>query len=140
MSQSPRLRRKGPKPVLRRRKLKTISASSGVREPSDGLPYSPAQQKPSPPALPSSPYPPQPANEDRKEGALQPAINPPEAPNPDGDTIHTSAVYFIDARGAERYLATPMVDHASNGTAYLPPAQIAAWAGGIARLAGDLAR
>jgi len=63
-----------------------------------------------------------------------------QAPNPDADIIHTSAVYFIDARGAERYLATPMVDHAANGSAYLPPAQIAAWAGGIARLAGDLAR
>ena len=63
-----------------------------------------------------------------------------QAPNPNADIIHTSAVYFIDARGAERYLATPMVDHTANGTAYLPPAQIAAWAGGIARLAGDLAR
>ena len=63
-----------------------------------------------------------------------------QAPNPNADIIHTSAVYFIDASGAERYLATPMVDHAANGTAYLPPAQIAAWAGGIARLAGDLAR
>ena len=63
-----------------------------------------------------------------------------EAPNPNADIVHTSAVYFIDARGAERYLATPMVEHMANGTAYLPPAQIAAWAGGIARLAGDLAR
>ena len=63
-----------------------------------------------------------------------------EAPNPNADIVHTSAVYFIDARGAERYLATPMVGHTGNGTAYLPPAQIAAWAGGIARLAGDLAR
>jgi cytochrome oxidase Cu insertion factor (SCO1/SenC/PrrC family) len=63
-----------------------------------------------------------------------------EAPNPKGDIIHTSAVYFIDARGAERYLAAPMVDHTANGTSYLPLAQIAAWAGGIARLAGDLAR
>jgi cytochrome oxidase Cu insertion factor (SCO1/SenC/PrrC family) len=63
-----------------------------------------------------------------------------EAPNPNADIVHTSAVYFIDARGAERYLATPMVEHTANGTAYLPPAQIAAWAGGIARLAGDLAR
>ena len=62
------------------------------------------------------------------------------APNPNADIVHTSAVYFIDARGAERYLATPMVEHTANGTAYLPPAQIAAWAGGIARLAGDLAR
>jgi cytochrome oxidase Cu insertion factor (SCO1/SenC/PrrC family) len=63
-----------------------------------------------------------------------------EAPNPNADIVHTSAVYFIDARGVERYLTTPMVNHKANGTAYLPPAQIAAWAGGIARLAGDLAR
>jgi cytochrome oxidase Cu insertion factor (SCO1/SenC/PrrC family) len=63
-----------------------------------------------------------------------------EAPNPNADIIHTSAVYFIDARGAERFVATPMADHTANGTAYLPASQIAAWAGGIARLAGDLAR
>ena len=63
-----------------------------------------------------------------------------QAPSPNADIVHTSAVYFIDARGAERYLATPMVGHTANGTAYLPAAQIAAWAGGIARLAGDLAR
>ncbi len=61
-----------------------------------------------------------------------------EAPNPNADIIHTSAVYFIDARGAERFVATPMADHTANGTAYLPASQIAAWAGGIARLAGDL--
>ena len=63
-----------------------------------------------------------------------------QAPNPDADIVHTSAIYFIDARGAERYLATPMVEHKANGTAYLPPAQVAAWASGIARLAGDMAR
>jgi cytochrome oxidase Cu insertion factor (SCO1/SenC/PrrC family) len=63
-----------------------------------------------------------------------------EAPNPNADIIHTSSVYFIDARGAERYVATPMADHTANGTAYLPPDQIAAWASGIARLAQDLAR
>jgi cytochrome oxidase Cu insertion factor (SCO1/SenC/PrrC family) len=63
-----------------------------------------------------------------------------QAPNPDADIVHTSAIYFIDARGAERYLATPMVEHKANGTAYLAPAQVAAWAGGIARLAGDMAR
>jgi cytochrome oxidase Cu insertion factor (SCO1/SenC/PrrC family) len=63
-----------------------------------------------------------------------------EAPNPNADIIHTSAVYFIDARGAERFVAAPMADHRSNGTSYLPPSQIAAWASGIARLAGDLAR
>jgi hypothetical protein len=32
-----------------------------------------------------------------------------------------------------------MADHTANGTAYLPPSQIAGWAGGIARLAQDLA-
>jgi cytochrome oxidase Cu insertion factor (SCO1/SenC/PrrC family) len=63
-----------------------------------------------------------------------------EAPSPNADIIHTSAIYFIDARGAERFLAVPMADHTSNGTAYLPPSQIAAWASGIARLAGDLTR
>jgi protein SCO1/2 len=62
-----------------------------------------------------------------------------ETQNPNADIIHTSVVYFISARGAERYLATPMVDHTASGTAYLPPAQIAAWAGGIARLAKDMA-
>jgi len=63
-----------------------------------------------------------------------------EAPSPNADIIHTSAVYFIDSRGAERFLATPMADHTANGTAYLPPSQIAAWAGGVVRLAEDLAR
>ena len=63
-----------------------------------------------------------------------------QAPNPDADIIHTSAVYFIDAKGAERFLASPMVDHTAGGTAYLPLAQISDWASGIARLADDLAR
>jgi len=61
------------------------------------------------------------------------------APNPDADIIHSSAVYFIDAQGRERFLASPMVDHTANGTSYLPLAQISDWAGGIARLARDLA-
>jgi cytochrome oxidase Cu insertion factor (SCO1/SenC/PrrC family) len=61
------------------------------------------------------------------------------APNPNADIIHTSSVYFIDAQGHERFVAAPMVDHTANGTSYLPLAQISDWAGGIARLAGDLA-
>jgi cytochrome oxidase Cu insertion factor (SCO1/SenC/PrrC family) len=60
------------------------------------------------------------------------------APNPNADIIHTSAVYFIDAQGRERFLASPMVDHTAGGTSYLPLAQISDWAGGIARLATDL--
>ena len=60
------------------------------------------------------------------------------APNPNADIIHTSSVYFIDAQGRERFVASPMVDHTANGTSYLPLAQISDWAGGIARLASDL--
>src|SRR6516165_9201951 len=63
-----------------------------------------------------------------------------QAPSPNADIIHTSVVYFIDANGTERFLASPMVDHTAGGTAYLPLAQISDWAGGIARLADDLAR
>jgi len=63
-----------------------------------------------------------------------------EAPSPNADIIHSSALYFIDAKGAERFIASPMVAHTTNGTAYLPLAQISDWASGIARLAQDLAR
>jgi len=63
-----------------------------------------------------------------------------QAPSSHADIIHTSVVYFIDAKGTERFLASPMVDHMAGGTAYLPLAQISDWAGGIARLADDLAR
>ena len=63
-----------------------------------------------------------------------------EAPNPNADIIHTSVVYFIDAKGAERFIASPMVNHTANRTAYLPLAQLSDWATGIARLADDMAR
>jgi cytochrome oxidase Cu insertion factor (SCO1/SenC/PrrC family) len=63
-----------------------------------------------------------------------------EALSPDADIIHTSSVYFIDARGRERFIASPMVDHTANGMSYLPLAQISDWADGIAGLARDLAR
>ena len=62
-----------------------------------------------------------------------------EAPNPDADIVHTSAVYFIDAQGREAFLASPMVDHTASGTAYLPAAHISQWARGIALLARHLA-
>lgn len=63
-----------------------------------------------------------------------------EAPNPNADIVHTSAIYFIDARGVERYLASPQVDHTAKGTAYLPADQLAAWGRGIAALARDVSR
>jgi cytochrome oxidase Cu insertion factor (SCO1/SenC/PrrC family) len=62
------------------------------------------------------------------------------APHPNGDILHTSAIYFIDARGRERYLASPMVNHTRTGAAYLPASRIAAWGHGLALLAADLAR
>jgi cytochrome oxidase Cu insertion factor (SCO1/SenC/PrrC family) len=62
-----------------------------------------------------------------------------QAPNPDADIVHTSAVYFLDPQGRQRYLAAPMVSHTKSGKAYLPPAQIAAWGHGIALLARHLA-
>ena len=58
---------------------------------------------------------------------------------PRTDTIHTSAVYFIDPQGRERYLAVPMAGYTKAGAANLPPAQIAAWGRGIALVARSLA-
>jgi cytochrome oxidase Cu insertion factor (SCO1/SenC/PrrC family) len=61
-----------------------------------------------------------------------------QAPSPDADIVHTSAVYFIGPSGTERYLAEPMADHTSSGAAYLPAGQIAAWGRGIALVARTL--
>jgi cytochrome oxidase Cu insertion factor (SCO1/SenC/PrrC family) len=60
------------------------------------------------------------------------------APNPNADVEHTSAVYFIDPQGRERYLASPAVDHTKSGTAYLPANQQIAWGHGIALVARQL--
>jgi cytochrome oxidase Cu insertion factor (SCO1/SenC/PrrC family) len=63
-----------------------------------------------------------------------------QAPNPDADIVHTSAVYFIDPAGQERFIAAPMADHTSSGASYLPAGQITAWGQGIAQVARTLAR
>ena len=63
-----------------------------------------------------------------------------EAPNPDADIVHTSVIYFIGPGGTERYVATPMADHTSSGTSYLPASQITAWGHGIAQIAETLTR
>jgi cytochrome oxidase Cu insertion factor (SCO1/SenC/PrrC family) len=60
------------------------------------------------------------------------------APNANADVQHTSAVYLIDQRGRERYLAMPLADHTKSGTAYLPAQQLTSWGHGIAMLAQDL--
>jgi cytochrome oxidase Cu insertion factor (SCO1/SenC/PrrC family) len=62
-----------------------------------------------------------------------------EAPSPDADIVHSSVIYFIAPGGTERYIANPMADHTSNGTAYLPASQIATWGRGIALVASTLA-
>jgi protein SCO1 len=63
-----------------------------------------------------------------------------QAPNPSADVVHTSAAYFIDPQGRERYLASPQVDHAQSGASYLPADQISAWGRAIAALARSLAQ
>ena len=63
-----------------------------------------------------------------------------QAPDPSADIVHTSAVYFIDPQGRERYLASPQVDHAKSGASYLPADQITAWGRAIAALARSLAQ
>jgi len=63
-----------------------------------------------------------------------------QAPNPDADIVHTSAVYFIDPAGRERFIAAPMADHTSSGASYLPAGQITAWGQGIAQVARALTR
>ena len=69
------------------------------------------------------------------------------APDPSGDIIHNSAIYFIDRNGRERYLAVPQVSYAKprfayhmrGETGYLPADQMTDWARGIAMLARGLA-
>ncbi len=57
---------------------------------------------------------------------------------PNGDVVHSSEIFFIDASGHERYLANPVVDHTKSGTSYLPYSQITAWGRGIALTARAL--
>lgn len=60
------------------------------------------------------------------------------APNPNADIVHTSAMYFIDPLGRERYLADPMVEHTTKGSSFLPAPSLIAWGRGISLVAKDL--
>ena len=62
-----------------------------------------------------------------------------QAPNPAADIVHTSAIYFIDRAGRERFVASPMADHTASGTSFLPAGQLPAWGQGIAQIARVLA-
>ena len=62
--------------------------------------------------------------------------------------LHTSAIYFIDPHGNQRYLASPGDSESTkprsaygtqNETGYVPPGQMADWGRGIALLARSLA-
>lgn len=63
-----------------------------------------------------------------------------QVPSPDAGIVHTSAVYFIDPAGRERFIAAPMADRTSSGASYLPAGQLAAWGQGIAQVARTLVR
>ena len=60
------------------------------------------------------------------------------APNATADVVHTSVAYFIDPSGVERFVAFPMVDHTSAGTAYCPAGPLAEWGHGIALVTRSL--
>lgn len=71
-----------------------------------------------------------------------------QARGPRADVLHTSAIFFIDPRGDERYLAVPEDEGVTkprvaygtkNETGYVPPGQMTDWGRGIALLARSLA-
>ena len=57
---------------------------------------------------------------------------------PKGDVVHSSEVLFIGPSGQEKFLANPIVNHTSAGTAFLPEGQITQWGQGIELTAKSL--
>lgn len=53
-------------------------------------------------------------------------------PKGSNQTEHADYLYFIGPHGHERYMASPQVDTAKNGTGYLPRGTLAEWGQGIA--------
>jgi cytochrome oxidase Cu insertion factor (SCO1/SenC/PrrC family) len=49
-----------------------------------------------------------------------------------GNVLHTSPMYFLDARGTERAVASPDAYTRPDGTGYLPAGQLRDWGHGIA--------
>ncbi len=58
----------------------------------------------------------------------------PADKNPN-DIIHADYVYFLNPKGQERYLASPVVDETASGAGYLPQPTLAQWGHGIASYA-----
>ncbi|MGH9057186.1 MAG: SCO family protein [Acidimicrobiales bacterium] len=61
-----------------------------------------------------------------------------QAPSPTADVVHSDNMYFIDASGRERWVASPTDDHTANGTAYLPAGQVRQWGLDIASVARQM--
>jgi cytochrome oxidase Cu insertion factor (SCO1/SenC/PrrC family) len=61
-----------------------------------------------------------------------------QARGPAVDVIHTSAVFFVDPSGRERYVASPMAGYTASGKAYLPAGLLTEWGQGIAQVARTL--
>ena len=57
----------------------------------------------------------------RRTAASEGRLPEVQAPSPDVDIVHTSAVYFIGAGGTERYLATPVEPAADQGSPHRTP-------------------
>ncbi len=60
------------------------------------------------------------------------------ANNDPNQIVHADYVYFLNPKGQERYLASPVVDQTKSGTGYLPQATLAQWGHGIASYAQKL--
>jgi len=61
-----------------------------------------------------------------------------QAPSAHADVIHSDYLYFIDATGHQRYIASPVEDHTAGGAAYLPAPQVREWGADIASVARQL--
>lgn len=61
-----------------------------------------------------------------------------QAPSANADIIHSDYLYFIDATGHQRYIASPTEDHTAAGTAYLPAGQVRQWGMDIASVARQI--
>lgn len=62
------------------------------------------------------------------------------APSPTVDVIHSSFIFFIDAKGREKYLANPTDLHTAGGKAYLPAGSLSDWGRGIALVVKSMTR
>lgn len=61
-----------------------------------------------------------------------------QAPDAKADVIHSDYLYFIDATGRQRYIASPTEDHTAAGTPYLPAGQVRQWGIDIASVARQM--